>query len=457
MRILLLACSYPPDPVVGSFRAAKLARAFRDAGHDVDVITTRLPGEGAELRVDEPQLRVHTVREVPGPAEFYRHVKARFQGRRRTASLAWIKQPSPATPAAPRRPHVPRWKRYLFSALWVPDNRKGFVPTALVRSRAVLRDGVDLVYTTAPPFSVHLAGLILRLTRRVRWVAEFRDPWIENRSRLHLRSRGADALNRWLERLCVRHADQLVAVSEGTRDLLASKVPTHRQPDVLLALNGIDNLLSRHELQHGSRGPFRVSHIGSCYGGRDPRPFLHALSRIVERRRLTREDVHVEFIGHCRNYVEESLEQLVDKLGLASIVEFHDWVPQEEARARAQSADLFLLPFPEHQRLIPNKLFDYLGFRKPILALVHPDGETTRLLHRVGGHYVVTDNSIDSTEAALEEALLHRGMRKGSAEEDMVLLELTTEHQLQSLLVALGLAADPLDATDLATTARRTS
>jgi glycosyltransferase involved in cell wall biosynthesis len=456
MRILLLACSYPPDPVVGSFRAAKLARAFRDAGHDVDVVTTRLPGESAELRVDEPRLRVHTVCEAPGPAELYRRVKSRFPGRRRAAPPV-TDQASPATAAGPRRQPLPRWKRYLFSALWVPDNRKGFVPAALARSRPILRDGVDLVYTTAPPFSVHLAGLILRLTRRVRWVAEFRDPWIENKSRMHLRSRGANALNRWLERLCVRHADQLVAVSEGTRDLLASKVPTHRQPDVLLALNGIDNLLSRHELQHRNRGPFRVSHIGSCYGGRDPRPFLHALSRIVVRRRLTREDVHVEFIGNCRSYMGASLEQLVDELGLATIVEFHDWMPQEEARARAQSADLFLLPFPKHQRLIPNKLFDYLGFRKPILALVHPDGETTRLLQRVGGHYVVTDNSIDSTEAALEDALLHRGMRKGSAEEDMVLSELTTEHQLQSLLLALGLAADPLDATDLATSAHRTS
>lgn len=441
MRVVLIACSYPPEPVVGSFRAAKLARAFRDAGHDVDVITTRLPGEEGPLRADEPGLRVHVVREVPGPAAGYRRLKQLVSGRwsraRGREVAAEAHGASDTQVATPRR--IPAWKRYIFSALWVPDNRQGFVPAALARARPLLETGVDLVYTTAPPFSTHLAGLLLKLRSGVRWVAEYRDPWIENRSRMHLRSKGADAVNRWLERMCVRHADQLVAVSEGTRDLLISKLPRSRAGDVLLALNGIDNLSVHGAEPRPESHPFTISHLGSCYGGRDPRPFLHALATVTRSQRLTRADVRVEFIGNCRNYMGESLEELAAELGLADIVEFHDWMPQEEARSRAGAADLFLLPFPNHQRLIPNKLFDYLGMRRPILALVHPEGETARLLRQLGGHYLVGENSAATIVPALQDAIANCGVGPQSGEQDEILQGLTTERQMQKLMDELVL------------------
>jgi glycosyltransferase involved in cell wall biosynthesis len=433
MRILLIACSYPPDPVVGSFRAAKLVQAFRSAGHEVDVITSRLPGDAGPFRIDEPRLRVHTVREWPGPPAAYRWLKGVV--RRAPAPV----EAGHASNGGARDRPMSRFKRYVLSMLWVPDNRKGFVPAALARSRAILREGVDLVYTTAPPFSAHLAGLAIRLGTRTRWVAEFRDPWTENRSRRHMRSRGSDAVNRRLEQLCVKHADQLVAVSEGTRDLLAAKVPPARRDQVLLALNGIDNLLPRGEVPAMAQGAFRIVHIGNCYAGRDPRPFLEALSNLAARRRLTPDDVQVEFIGHCRRYAGESLEHLVEDLGLAPFVRFTDWLPQEEARARARTADLFLLPFPKHQRLLPNKVFDYLGFRKPILAFVHPEGETARLLRRLGGHHLVTDGAVDAAERVIETAMAQRGRGLPAPGEDDALLELSTEHQMRSLLRALAL------------------
>lgn len=435
MRILLIACSYPPDPVVGSFRAAKLARAFSSAGHDVDVVTSRLEGESDALRVDAPRLRVHTVREVAGPPAAYRRLKAAFG---RQPAVATAERP---VARAPRHdPEPSRWKRYLLSAMSVPDNRKGFVPAALARSRSILRDGIDLVYTTAPPFSTHLAGLAIRRTTGTRWVAEFRDPWTENKSRRHLRSRGADAVNRWLERMCVKHADQLVAVSEGTRALLAAKLPVERREDVLLALNGIDNLLPSAELAEVADGAFRIVHLGDCYAGRDPRPFLRALASVASRNQLTTCDIRMDFIGNCRHYAGTSLEQLVEELGLGDIVVFHDWMPQGEARRRARTADLFLLPFPRHQGLIPNKLFDYLGFRKPILAFVDPDGEAARILRRTGRHHLVTDASPEAAERAIETALAERGRRVDTGDSESALLELTTERQMHNLLAALSLA-----------------
>lgn len=433
MKAVLIACSYPPDPVVGSFRAEKLVNALLEGGHAVDVITARLPGEEGSLRVERADLRVHAVREVPGPKTLYRRVK-----RALVAARGGGASEGNAAGSVPRDRHVPGWRRFLLSLVWVPDDRQGFIPAALWRALPLMRRAVDLVYTTAPPFSDHLVGLVLKRVTGVRWVAEFRDPWVENRNRsASVRSRPVDALNRWLERQCVRHADQLVAVSEGTAGLLRGKLPSGETDRVLLALNGIDNLLPAGSATGRGGGPFRMMHLGNCYGGRDPRLFLRALAGIAGRRGLTARDVRIDFVGHCRVFHGESLEELAQDLGIGELVHFTDWIPISEARARAREADLFLLPLPHHRGIIPNKLFDYLGFRKPILALVHPEGEAARMLERLGGHYLVRDERQESMEEALEQALGRRHEVRYSTDREALLAEWTTDHQLRDLLTAV--------------------
>lgn len=432
MRVLLIACSYPPAPVVGSFRAAKLARAFRDAGHEVDVVASRLPDERDAVRLAEPGLCVHTVREVPGLRSAYRSMKRRVV--RETAPPPSNGSGPAAGGTGPKR-EMPAWKRYPLSLLFVPDDRQGFIPAALARSIPLVRRGVDLVYTTAPPFSGHLVGLALKRITGVRWAAEFRDPWTENRPGGTRRSPPADALNRLLERSCVTRADHLIGVSEGIRDLLISKLPADRHERVLLALNGIDNLTALNDVVRNG-GPFRIVHTGSFYGGRDPRQFLRALAAVTRRRGLNADHVRVEFIGDSRSYRGESLEHFAAEHGVAEFIEFHDWMPQEEARARAATADLLLLPFP-HRRLIPNKLYDYLGLRKPILAFVSPNGEAARMLARLPGHYLVTDGQQDAAEQALEAALVERSALSYDPDAEGLLASWTTPRQMAQLVRSL--------------------
>lgn len=441
LKILLVAHSFPPAPVVGSFRAAKVAEAFRRAGHEVRVVTGRLPDEREAVRKDVPGLRVDTVTSLPGPAELYGSLKEWGPRKVTTGSTA-----APGTRSLTPRPKGsgPRWKRYLLSALWVPDRHKGFIAPVIAHSLPLLREGVDLVYTTAPPFSDHLVGLALKRMTGVRWVAEFRDPWTDNRKAARLRSAGADRVNRWLERRCLEEADQVVSVAEGIHELLSAKMPPDERDRFLLALNGIDNLAPSPPTQRGD-GPFRIVHIGSFYGGRDPRPFLHALSAVAKERGLGPADVRVEFIGRSRRYRGISLEAIAAELGLADLVEFHDWMPQEQARERSNTADLLLLPFP-HAHIIPNKLYDYLGARKPILAFVHPRGEAARMLNRIGGHYLVTPDDPASVHSALEAALGSRSAPPASESHEAILREWTTETQMRRLLAGLGM--EPVEQTD---------
>lgn len=434
MKVLLIAHSYPPDPFVGAFRAAKVAEAFRRRGHEVEVVTARRAGESPGLRHDSSGLRVHPVYSAPHPRHLFVWLKERlFRG----SAEAESRRPVPCTrPSTARERKTSRWKRLLLSALWIPDDLQGFIPPAVVKSLLLFREGVDLVYTTAPPFSDHLAGLLLKHLTGIRWVAEFRDPWSDNPEKAErVRSAPADAVNRWLERSCLLNADRIVAVAESTRDLLAQKLPPSRRDRIVLALNGIDELVDPRDHLRPA-GPFRIVYAGSFAAGRDPRPFLQALAVLQRDRGLGPADIEVEFISRSPLVQGVSLLHFAAELGIAELVRFTAWMPQRECRQRMYTADLLLLLFWGHRIQIPNKLYDYLGARRPILALVDAEGEAARMLRRTAGHYVVLHDEPAKIRDALEQALL------SSAEERSLplvptLVEWRSSEQMQRLMEAV--------------------
>jgi len=61
----------------------------------------------------------------------------------------------------------------------VPDVQITWLPSALWQALRTLGDGkCDLIYTSFPPASAHLLGLLLKEYTDLPWVADFRDSWI---------------------------------------------------------------------------------------------------------------------------------------------------------------------------------------------------------------------------------------------------------------------------------------
>jgi len=423
-RAVLISFHYPPSKEVGGLRAQKVARALRDAGHDVKVICA---GAGTEITplVSEPGIEIIPVKQLRGPREWYASLK------RKRPSQDGSDHQVERLEAGVESGAGPAWKRYINSFLWVPDARQGFIWPAVKAARALAPAG-SLVYTTAPPFSAHLAGLFLRLSRKVRWVAEFRDPWTDNPWKpRQLRSRPADALNAWLEKRCINTADRIITVTDSVREILAGKLASARRSRVVVIRNGIDQLSPDAAPIAGK--PLRVLHVGSVYHKRDPRPFFQALATIRTRCGLTSRDVAVSFVGNGRWYNGNSLEEYVRSLGLAEIVSFGDWVTHAESQKMVKASGLLLLLAQEQPLQVPNKLYEYLGSGVPILAIADRGGETARMLNQVGGHYVVPPDDAPALEAALEEALLLRKPATTHTPDRAILGEWTTTEQMRKL------------------------
>ncbi len=396
MKILFFAYHFPPDPAVGALRPGRIVRALADRGHEVHVISSPLPGQpsvvasaGVTVERVEPWLDLRAA---------YARLKQRLSGRTAAPGPA----PAGGDVAAwvpPER--TPFWKRQFLALLWLPDDRQGWMAAALRRARALAADGFDLLYTSAPPYSVHLAGLLVR--RRLRgspWIAEYRDPWTDNPWKPDfVRTGWSDAIDRRLERMCLETPDRLVCATESVAGRFRARLENGDK--VVVVRNGID--VPGSDPPDGP-GNGRILYVGNLYHARDPRPFLRAFARLHSAGRL-QPGTGVDFVGACSHFQGIELRAFAAELGIGELVQVHEPVPHDVCLAMMRDASVLLLLAQDQPLQVPNKLYEYFGAGRHILAIADVDGETARMLREMDGHQIAAGEDPAAIEMAIAASL----------------------------------------------------
>jgi glycosyltransferase involved in cell wall biosynthesis len=147
------------------------------------------------------------------------------------------------------------------------------------------------------------------------------------------------------------------------------------------------------EYRPGDR--FRITHTGSFFGKRDPRPFLKALAAVDG-------DVVARFVGDFRRADEEWARGL----GLGDRIELVPFAPRRRSLELQRDSDALLLLLPnvgDRGRDVPSgKIYEYFAVRRPILAAVPPDGTAAALVREAGAGPVVDPEDTEGMRAALE-------------------------------------------------------
>ncbi len=176
-----------------------------------------------------------------------------------------------------------------------------------------------------------------------------------------------------------RSADAIVAVSDAIRVEAEGFDPRGR---VVTIANGSD-FDDFAGLPYTRDERFRITHTGSFFGKRSPRPFLTALAE------SGLEDVVVRFVGDFRSADREWAESL----GLGDRLELHPFGSRRRALELQRDSDALLLLIPEAggrgKGVLSGKVFEYLAAERPILASVPPDGAAAELIRETGTGVVV--------------------------------------------------------------------
>jgi glycosyltransferase involved in cell wall biosynthesis len=284
-----------------------------------------------------------------------------------------------------------------------PDVYAWFAGPARRAARRFLeRYPVELIFSTAPPYTSHVAAAQLAAEAGVPSVADYRDAWTDNPftafpTGLH-RRRARRAEDRVLER-----AAAVVAVTEGMAGDFLSRVGA--DVPVRFVPNGYDEAdFAEPEVVPG--GPFTVAYAGQFYPGRMPWTFLRAASALVERRDLGPGDFRVLFLGPMPRAVRAGM----DKYGVR--VEATGLLSHREAVRAVRAADVNLIIIgsrPGAGATLTGKIFEYLRAGRPVLALVPRDGEAAALVEEFDAGAVVAPDDVAGAEAALARLYDDRG------------------------------------------------
>src|SRR5262249_45005544 len=134
-------------------------------------------------------------------------------------------------------------------------------------------------------------------------------------------------------RLVSRSADAIVCVSEAIADEMRERNP---RGGVSVIANGSD-FDDFAGLEHHQSDRLRITHAGSFFGKRDPRPFLTALKE------SGLDDVVVRFLGDFRSTDREWAEQL----DLGDRLELIPYAPRRTSLELQRDSELLLLLIPE--------------------------------------------------------------------------------------------------------------
>lgn len=264
----------------------------------------------------------------------------------------------------------------------------GHVPEPYVRSflpsiwrcyRLARRVDADAINSVSNPLQLQLIGYAVSRLAGLPWLAEFRDPMVENPDR----EPGAPLTKvaKVVERLTVTRADEVVwgdgiqlpddyyERTYGEAGARATKLP----------FKGFDPAMFE-DVTPVEYDEFTITYAGSFYDGWiEPHSFVDGVARHVEEHG---DDLGVQFFG---DWAPE-YDRAVEESGIADLVRVHDFVPFEELVPALKGSDLALYlggDDPANRRNVSSKLWDYVGARTPVLAVVDP---SFRVAHLVREH-----------------------------------------------------------------------
>jgi glycosyltransferase involved in cell wall biosynthesis len=375
VKVLLVTLYFPPAGGGGVQRSLKLAQYLPALGVETHVLA---PDDPKWIHRD-PELRV--------PTQAWVH-RARYLGPR-------ARKPAEELRAADGLERAVVQAQVTARRLLVPDASVTWNLTAIPAAiRIARREGIDAVLTTSPPGSVHFVGAAVQKATGARWLADLRDPLVANPHRRSdtAATRARQAANEQLARLVARRADAVSCVSEAIAEEVRGLEP--RGPVRTIA-NGCD-FDDFTGLEYRPAERFRITHAGSFFGRRDPRPFLQAL-------RDSGVDVVARFVGDFRS----SDREWAESLRLGDRLELIDYAPRQESLRLQRDSEALLLLVPDAggrgKGVLSGKVFEYLAAGRPILAVVPPDGAAAGLVRELDAGVVVAPDDVDGIRAALEQ------------------------------------------------------
>lgn len=286
--------------------------------------------------------------------------------------------------------------------LIIPDARRIWNKYALKAATLELKKNkYDWIITSGPPHSTHLIGLKLKKKFKLKWLADFRDPWteidyLEKVKRLPF----TELLDKKLEKKVVEECNILLSINKKIIENLGltqkgKVIPNGYDPDDFDKVETVSN------------ETFTISYFGNITSERNPENMVKALYQ------------HPEIVSQCRldfwGNVDLKIIATLKSLDQKNIVNFHPYIPHQEVLQKMVNSDLLLLVInnvPNNKGILTGKIFEYLGSGVPILAVGPVDGDAAGIIKETASGKMFAYNDVSGMAEFILKVFHSRGRDK---------------------------------------------
>lgn len=256
-------------------------------------------------------------------------------------------------------------------------NYASFAMSSILTAMAVLRR-CDVVFVYSTPATVGLPAVVLKMLIGMPFVVQIQDLWPDTVTQSEFASEGSrNKMHRILGRFCnsvYKHASSIAVTSPGMAALLDSRGVESSKVSVVP--NWADEKSfyptksSIKERQHlGIQPGFTVMYAGNLGQAQD-------LQTVVRAASLVRERADINFVLVGSGVAEASLRAAADELKLTNLhfVESQPFSAMADVLASADVQLVTLRDVPLYRATLPSKLQAILAAGRPVIAAVAGDG-----------------------------------------------------------------------------------
>ncbi|MFK7784269.1 MAG: glycosyl transferase family 1 [Crocinitomicaceae bacterium] len=386
-HVLLIAYYWPPSGGAGVHRWLRFSNFFKENGCKLTVFC---PEDAAWPEIDSALLE-----KVPDDVTVIRRKvfePHKYLGN--TAGTGFTEKSKPSL--------FKRFVTWVRGNMFIPDSRVFWIRPSVRYLSKHLKNHPEIktIVSSGPPHSAHVIGLKLKKKfPKHRWVADFRDPWtqIDFYHNLNVGKR-ADKKQKALEKECLQKADEVVTISQNC----ASGLEEISSREVNVITNGyIFPEFDPKKVELDSR--FTISHFGTMPLARNPEVMWKALQSILKETPSFAKHLRVNLIGVVDYNVIDSFK----KYGLEQFVEVSPLVPHAKSIELQRKTQILLLSANNSgnvKGILTGKFFEYLGAKRPILAIGAADSDLARAVKHTQCGFLADFEDHDGTEAFLRES-----------------------------------------------------
>ncbi len=378
-KILMIAYTFPPVNRQGSARPFYFAKHLPEFGYSPVVISAE-PEEGSpldETLLGELEDRVKLISVNELSLRRVGDTVSEILGRGNDSDVAAELVTGPCERERHSGGGVGFARRLWRSGHWT-------IPVIAAGVRACTCGSIDIIWATGDPWPSLMAAYWLSRYTGKPMVADLRDPWTYGC--LWAPSDREDAAwNQQWERRILMRARRAVFTSPLTTEIMRRKYPSRIGTRFVTITNGFVEgpEESRREAPLGTC-LFRF--IGSLGGHRSPVPLFEGIRVAKSLDREFEREARFQFIGRGGDCESEAA-----RFGVKGMVECLSQVRYAESRKYMRGADVLLLiqTIPGNgSDCISGKAFEYLGARRPIVAIAPSNGGDAWFVRSTGSGIV---------------------------------------------------------------------